>query len=75
LGTTSFSAISSNGVQVSAWVKIEGVCDIEYRVTGNQVEFSLGGDAGQFDFTATRRGLEQLADVGSPASRELGGQP
>lgn len=64
--------MSYNGVLVTAWVKIEGGCDIEYRLSGSdEVEFSLGGYANGFEFVATRRGLEQLVTAGTEALDEL----
>nr|WP_157528539.1 hypothetical protein [Kibdelosporangium sp. MJ126-NF4] len=62
----------NNGVLVSAWVKIESGCAIEYRMGGaNEVEFTLGGCANGFEFVATEDGLERLVAAGSQALREL----
>ncbi|MBP2324621.1 hypothetical protein JOF56_005006 [Kibdelosporangium banguiense] len=63
--------MSSNGIQVGAWVKIEGECEIEYRVTGDEVEFSFGGRMNGFDILATERGLDRLLTAGNEALREM----
>ncbi|ONI77751.1 hypothetical protein ALI144C_30370 [Actinosynnema sp. ALI-1.44] len=63
--------MSYNGVQVSAWFKIENRCHIEYNVCANEVEFTLGGRTDGFDFVATEDGLEQLITVGTEALRDL----
>jgi hypothetical protein len=63
--------MSRSGVLISAWVEIQGGCDIEYTICGDTVEFILGGGTNGLQLDATERGLEKLIHVSSEALAKL----
>ncbi len=65
----------SENVIVSAFVKIEDECDIEYRVCGAEAEVSIGGYVNDFQLVATEEGLDCLVTALSKALATIREQP
>lgn len=63
--------MSYSGVLVSAWVKIERECEMQYTVCGDTVELCMGGYNNGFQFDATEGGLERLIETSTDALRAL----
>lgn len=61
----------SENVIVSAFVRIEDECGIEYRVIGGEAEFSIGGWVNDFQMVATEEGLECLISATTQALAQL----
>ncbi|MPZ84745.1 MAG: hypothetical protein GEV28_31925 [Actinophytocola sp.] len=63
--------VHGSGMQLCAWVKVDGGADIEYDICGGEVELSFGGRFGDFQLHATEDGLAELIATTSAALDEM----
>lgn len=61
----------SENVSVSAFVRIDRRCPIEYRVIGGEAEISIGGRISEFEMVATEEGLACLVSATTQALAKL----
>jgi hypothetical protein len=51
-----------SGIKVDSWVAVEGDCQIDFDVVGQEIQFRLGGvHDGGLDLVFSERGLAKLA--------------
>ncbi len=74
---------TNGGIEVDAWVRIEDGCRVEWKVIGEEAEFSLSGRrSGLLCMVATEEGLatvhehlgKALAELRSADLGELGAE-
>jgi hypothetical protein len=59
-----------NDIIVNAWAQISDDCAVSYVISGDDVEFSLGGRDG-FQLIVSERGLATLAETCAKALADL----
>lgn len=63
-----------NGIYVDSWAKVEGDCEIECEVVGDETQFRFGGRRTGLDLIFTEEGLENMAEKCTEALRQLRAQ-